>query len=78
MDYTDKINELATLIEESPNDVRLLIERGRLYHKMGLLDKAMNDFISVMHIDSENVEAQAQIDFINEIFRFRYNDLYNP
>lgn len=78
MDYTDKINELATLIEESPNDVRLLIERGRLHHKMGLLDKAMNDFISVMHIDSENVEAQAQIDFINEIFRFRYNDLYNP
>lgn len=78
MDYTDKINDLTMLIIGSPNDVGLLMERGRLHHKMGSLDKALNDFISVLHIDSENIEAQEQIDFINDIFRFRYNDLYNP
>lgn len=39
---------------------------------------ALNDFRKARELDGTNAEADAYIEMLQEIFDFRYTDLYNP
>lgn len=85
MDYTGPTNkidiEIETLteaIDANPKDDMLYLERGKLYHQKGLFDKALNDFTRAAALNPNNREADSYIEIIQEIFSYRYKDLYNP
>lgn len=77
-EFDIKLAELTAEIENSPDSAPLLMERGKLYQKAGINDKALNDFLKVVELDSSNEEASEYIKMIREIFAFRYMDYYNP
>ena len=85
MDYTGstanidiQIAVLTEAIENNPKDDVLYVERGKLYHQKGEFHKALNDFTSAAAINPQNKEADSYIEIIQEIFAYRYKDLYNP
>lgn len=73
-----EISVLTDAIEKNPKDDMLYVERGKLYHQKGVFDKALNDFTKAAAINPENTEADSYIEIIQEIFSYRYKDLYNP
>lgn len=73
-----EIDLLSGAIENALNDIELYIERGKLYYKLGHLDKAMNDFIWVRELSPEHDEAHQYIVMISDILNFRYAEIYNP
>lgn len=77
-EFDIKLAELTAEIENSPDSAPLLMERGKLYQKAGINDKALNDFLKVIELDPSNEEAREYIKMIREIFAFRYMDYYNP
>ncbi len=74
----NEISVLTDAIRQSPENISLYLERGKLYHHNGSFDRALNDFNVVATLDPENSEAQAYIAMLMEIFEFRYKDIYNP
>ena len=70
--------ELNLKIEQQPNCVELLFERGKLHHRLGNFGAAMNDFIAVQELDPQNKEARDLLEFITGILDFRNLDMYNP
>lgn len=85
MDYTGsttnidiQIGILTEAIERTPKDDTLFVERGKLYHQKGLFDKAQNDFQRAAALNPNNKEAESFIELIQEIFNYRYKDIYNP
>lgn len=76
--FESEILRLDAAIEQAPGVHTLYLERGKIYQQAGQFDKALNDFVRVTQLDSENQEAQTYIKMIHEIFDFRHNDLYNP
>lgn len=82
MELKDRLEgEIVVLtqeIEQQPDDYTLYMERGKLYHRSGRFDCAMNDFIKVHEIEPSCVEATEYIVMLKEIFAFRYVDIYNP
>ncbi len=82
MDLAYKIDEkilaLTEAIQKTPSDHNLYLERGKLYQQNGSFDKALNDFIQVTELDAGNSEAEGYISILQDIFSFRYFDIYNP
>ena len=76
-DFGAELARLDAMIERSPSAV-LYIERGKLYNRNGMKDKALSDFLKAVKLDPENAEAQNYITMLREIFAFRYLDYYNP
>ena len=74
----NEIELLTAAIGESPGDYKLYLERGKLYHRNGAFDKALNDFVRVRQIIPTHTEAGEYIAMIREIFEFHYKDIYNP
>lgn len=74
----DDILHLTEAIEKAPSDHNLYMERGKLHQRSGSFDKALNDFIQVTELDAGNTEAEGYILILQEIFSFRYFDIYNP
>lgn len=74
----NEVNILSIEITGNPNDDELYMERGKLYHRMGVFDKALNDFIKARALNKDNIEAKQYISMIKEIFEYRYTDIYNP
>ena len=77
-ELTDEITALNSAIEQRPDDARLLIRRGKLLHRTGRFDCALNDFLRAKRLCPDNPEADAYIALLREIFAFRHFDLYNP
>ena len=61
-----------------PSNARCMMRRGRLLYRAGLFHRALNDFRKARELDGTNAEADAYIEMLQEIFDFRYTDLYNP
>lgn len=78
MDIKDELARLARAIKGDPENTGPLMERGRLYHRAGEFGSALNDFLRIVELDAENVEAKEYIKMINEILQFRHTDIYNP
>ena len=74
----NKLEALTFALEQSPNDPKLLLQRGKAYHRAGRFDQAYNDFVAVLTADPENAEAREYLKLLKEIFDFHYVDLYNP
>ena len=77
-ELTDEITALNSAIEQRPDDARLLIRRGKLLHRTGRFDCALNDLLRAKRLCPDNPEADAYIALLREIFAFRHFDLYNP
>ena len=60
-----------------PSKARCICGGGVLY-RAGLFHRALNDFRKARELDGTNAEADAYIEMLQEIFDFRYTDLYNP
>ena len=73
-----QLEELNNKIEQQPNCIELLFERGKLHQRLGNFGVAMNDFIAIQELDPQNQQAQEYLDFLNEILNFRNIDMYNP
>ena len=73
-----RIDRLNEAIVRTPDDAALYFKRGKLYYRQGCLDKALNDFIRVLQLDPAHTEAAHYAAMLNEIFAFRYMDMYNP
>ncbi|WP_297449806.1 hypothetical protein [uncultured Alistipes sp.] len=74
----EEIEALDRAVDRTPDDSALYMRRGKLHHKAGAFDKALNDFLRVRELSGPNPEADGYIDMLREIFAFRYGDLYNP
>ena len=72
-----ELDRLNKEIEQSPTAL-LHVERGKLYSKGGVMDKALNDFLKAEELDPDNTEATEYIRMLREVFEFRYKDYYNP
>ena len=73
-----RIADLTTQIAARPDDVGLLIERGKLHYRLSEWGQALNDFNAVLRIDAGHVEARQFAQMVQEILEFRYKDIYNP
>ncbi len=73
-----QIEVLTDALEQYPKDDKLYVERGKLYHQKGFFDKAQNDFQRAAALNPNNKEAESFIELIQEIFNYRYKDIYNP
>ncbi len=85
MDYTGsttnidiQIEVLTEALDQNPRDDALYVERGKLYHQKGQFDRAQNDFQRAAAINPQNHEAESFIEIIQEIFNYRYKEMYNP
>ena len=67
-----QIEALDRAIGREPDNGSLYVERGKCYHKAGIFDRALNDFLRARELSGPD------IDLLREIFAFRYTDLYNP
>ena len=65
-----RIEELDRAIGRTPEQSALYMRRGRLLYRAGLFHRALNDF--------RKAREDAYIEMLQEIFDFRYTDLYNP
>lgn len=73
------IEELTTLIEEKKHNSELLHARAALYTKQELYGKAINDYRTILAIDSTDKHAAGKFDILSTILRFSGNDIYaNP
>lgn len=77
-EFEERLAQINERMGDEPSDVALIMERGRLYHKAGVNDKALNDFLKVSQLDPSNEEAREYVKLLKEIFAFRYMDYYNP
>lgn len=73
-----EIEQLDSLVAQSPDDVSLRMERGRLLFRLGRMTEARNDFERVLQTDTDNIEARQMRSIIDDILEFRYKDIYNP
>ncbi len=85
MDYTGsttnidiEIGVLTEALEQNPKDDALYVERGKLFHQKGQFARAQNDFQRAAALNPDNREAESYIELIQEIFNYRYKDIYNP
>ena len=73
-----RIAALTTQLAARPDDIELLLERGKLHYRLSEWGPALNDFNAVLRIDAGHVEARQFAQMVQEIFEFRYKDIYNP
>lgn len=73
-----RIEALTEAISNNDKEIEYYLERGRLYYKRGVYDKALNDYIKVNELDPDNIEAKEHIKLLKDIFEYRYMDYYNP
>ena len=78
-------NELAAalgvlnkLIFEDSSDLSLLLLRARIFYKMQKWGDAMNDYNSVLEIDTVNLEAKSGLEMARNILGYFTPDLFNP
>lgn len=73
-----RIVTLTERIAAEPQNVSLLVARGKLHYRMGAWGPALNDFNAVLRLNPAHVEAGQYARMVQEIFEFRYTDIYNP
>lgn len=78
MENCNEIERLSIAISGSPEDVSLLIERGKAYFRAHDFGHALDDFNQVLLRDEANMEVRQYVKMINEILEYRYKDIYNP
>lgn len=69
---------ITAQLAETPDDIDLLLEHGKLHYRLNEWGAALNDFNRILQLDAEHVEARQFVDLIQEILAFRYKDIYNP
>lgn len=78
-------NELSRSLEilnvcilSNPKDAQALLLRGRIHYKMQCWGEAMNDFSSVLELDSDNSEAKSGFEMAQNILGYFTPDMFNP
>ncbi len=55
--YAEAIEAYSEYLATKPKDIKSLYNRGRAYEELGQLENARKDFIKVLDIDVENINA---------------------
>ena len=55
--YEEAIAAYDEYLATKPKDIKSLYNRGRAYEELGQLEKAKDDFIKVLNIDGDNLNA---------------------
>ncbi len=55
--YAEAIEAYNEFLATNPNDIKSLYNRGRTYEEIGRIEDARKDFIRVLDIDQENINA---------------------
>ena len=69
---------LNELILTNGSDIQALNLRGRIYYKSQKWGDAMNDYSSVIEIDSDNAEAKTGLAMARNILGYFTPDMFNP
>jgi len=56
-DYKAAIAAYDEYLSTKPKDIKSIYNRGRAYEELGQIERAKTDFIRVLDIDSENINA---------------------
>ncbi|NWF76757.1 MAG: O-antigen ligase family protein [Nitrospirae bacterium] len=59
--YEDALKILNIAVEELPHDIRLKIAKGDVLEKIGLFDRAIEEYKKALDISPENKEAQKKL-----------------
>lgn len=73
-----RLAALTAGLEAEPENIELLVERGKLRYRHNEWGEALNDFNRALRIDAEHREAREFARMVQEILAFRYKDIYNP
>lgn len=73
-----RMAELTGRLAGDPDNVGLLLERGRLHYRFNEWGAALNDFNRILQTDASHAEARQFVELVQEILEFRYKDIYNP
>ena len=73
-----RIAAITAHLTDTPDDIDLLLERGKLHYRLNEWGAALNDFNRILKIAPHHAEARQFIDMVQEILAFRYKDIYNP
>ena len=60
------------------SDIQTLLLRGRIHYKMQKWGDAMNDFSSVLDLDTDNPEAKSGLQMAQNILGYFTPDMFNP
>lgn len=55
--FTEAVEAYSEYLETRPKDIKTLYNRGRSFEELGQIEKAKADFIGVLNIQPENVNA---------------------
>ena len=55
--YEEAIEAYSEYLKTRPKDIKTLYNRGRAYEELGQLENAKDDFIRVLDIDQDNLNA---------------------
>lgn len=71
------IDALSALIENTPCNSELYLERGKLYWRINDRRNATKDFLKAAELNPES-QAKQYLEHINGIMSFYDKDRYNP
>lgn len=72
-----RLQQLTERLAIINDDEETLIERGRLYWKLGMRKESINDYLAAQRLNPEGKASQL-LDASNMILDFYNKDLYNP
>ena len=55
--YLEAVDAYSEYLSTRPKDIKTLYNRGRAYEELGQLERARTDFISVLNIEANNLNA---------------------
>lgn len=76
--YMDTLTTINASIAFEPENAELYVTRGKFYHKTGILDMALSDFLHALELNPNHKEAKVHVEIIQNIFKCRFTDIYNP
>jgi len=77
-DLNNSLMKLNEFLQINNNDINAYLLRARIHNKMQSWGNAMNDYYSVLELESDNIEALLGIEMAKSILGYFTPDMFNP
>jgi thioredoxin-like negative regulator of GroEL len=71
------IDQLNTILSDTPLDIELLHTRAQLYEKQQEWANAINDYLKILSLDQNDNKAKTQSAMLKTILRYNNTDIYS-
>ncbi len=71
------IDQIKSLLSESPEDIELLHTRAQLFEKQQEWANAINDYLKILSLDQNDKKAKTQSAMLKTILRYNNTDIYS-